>query len=777
MRSIVICFVLFLSHLRAQQALELKEIMKGQDFTGYWPSSPQWNLDGSAIYFRWNKDAKEESEPYLYRLKSAELKEVSEAAFKEMIPFDPQQKEFSNQLTLVQQSLVLTDRKSMKSTLLLQTDHFISDVYRLSENEASLRMDGDFYRISFNASGMFQMVQLTKYVEPKKGEKRDSTLLEMQQRSLFQFLRDQEPESIRPNRSSFETVKETPLPAAFSAISGRFLSLQHQVVLLREDELPEEKQTTYTAFITSDGYLKSKNARAKVSANEPNQRMYLHGLVKDTLIPLDFSKLSDIRAKASYLDTNGGKVYKQDRPVFLHDPIYAKTKPLALIDVRAADNKDRWIVVVDLIHGKVTEIERQHDEAWIGGPGISEWNMEKGTLGFVENDEVVYFQSEENGFSQLYEINLSSKRKGLVYPGGVNFEMHSVSLSADGTKYFVVHNGDNPRCLQGAWLHRIHKKMSPVISNAYAGFKDLVLSPNELNFAYLFSSATSPWELYLKEGNNAPQKITKSTTTSFDQYPWISPSYITFPGNDGKEVYARQYTPSPEVKNGATILFVHGAGYLQNAHAWWSHYYREYMFHNLLVSRGYTVLDIDYRASAGYGRDYRTAIYRHMGGRDVQDFLDAKKYLATLNLDTNRVGIYGGSYGGFVTLMSLFQHPDAFACGAALRSVTDWAHYNHEYTSNILNYPETDAEAYRKSSPIYFAEGLKKPLLMLHGMVDDNVQFQDIVRLQQRLIELGKIDWELAAYPVEEHGFKEAYSWFDEYRRILNLFDKHLAKP
>ena len=127
--------------------------------------------------------------------------------------------------------------------------------------------------------------------------------------------------------------------------------------------------------------------------------------------------------------------------------------------------------------------------------------------------------------------------------------------------------------------------------------------------------------------------------------------------------------------------------------------------------------------------------------------------------------------------MSLFQHPDAFACGAALRSVTDWAHYNHEYTSNILNYPETDSEAYRKSSPIYFAEGLKKPLLMLHGMVDDNVQFQDIVRLQQRLIELGKIDWELAAYPVEEHGFKEAYSWFDEYRRILNLFDKHLAKP
>ena len=158
------------------------------------------------------------------------------------------------------------------------------------------------------------------------------------------------------------------------------------------------------------------------------------------------------------------------------------------------------------------------------------------------------------------------------------------------------------------------------------------------------------------------------------------------------------------------------------------------------------MLDIDYRASEGYGRDYRTAIYRHMGGRDLQDQLDGKRLLVEkYEIDSSRVGIYGGSYGGFITLMALLTKPNEFACGAALRSVTDWAHYNHEYTSNILNYPTTDPEAYRKSSPIYYAEGLSKPLLMLHGMVDDNVQFQDIVRLQQRLIELGLTRWELAA--------------------------------
>jgi dipeptidyl aminopeptidase/acylaminoacyl peptidase len=124
--------------------------------------------------------------------------------------------------------------------------------------------------------------------------------------------------------------------------------------------------------------------------------------------------------------------------------------------------------------------------------------------------------------------------------------------------------------------------------------------------------------------------------------------------------------------------------------------------------------------------------------------------------------------------MAMFTTPDVFAAGAALRPVTDWTHYNHDYTSSILNEPQADAEAYRKSSPIYFAEGLKGALLILHGMVDTNVLFQDSVRLAQRLIELRKENWSFAPYPVENHGFEEETSWADEYKRILNLFEQHL---
>jgi dipeptidyl aminopeptidase/acylaminoacyl peptidase len=145
-------------------------------------------------------------------------------------------------------------------------------------------------------------------------------------------------------------------------------------------------------------------------------------------------------------------------------------------------------------------------------------------------------------------------------------------------------------------------------------------------------------------------------------------------------------------------------------------------------------------------------------------------------VNPKNIGLYGGSYGGFITLMAMFTQQQTFAAGAALRSVTDWAHYNHGYTSNILNEPFTDSIAYRKSSPLYFAEGLKGKLLMLHGMVDVNVHFQDIVQLSQRLIELGKNDWELAVYPMEDHGFVEPSSWTDEYKRIFKLFEATLKK-
>lgn len=311
------------------------------------------------------------------------------------------------------------------------------------------------------------------------------------------------------------------------------------------------------------------------------------------------------------------------------------------------------------------------------------------------------------------------------------------------------------------------------------GGNEVDLSPDEKWLAIRYSYSNKPWELYLqpnKPGAKAVQ-VTSSVTAEFKSYAWRDPEMVTFKNRYGSDVYARVYTPKVASPNKPAVVFVHGAGYLQNVHYWWSSYFREFMFNNMLADNGYTVIDIDYTGSSGYGRNWRTGIYRHMGGKDLDDQVDGVKFLVDkYGVNPKNVGMYGGSYGGFMTLMGLFTQPDVFAAGAGLRSVTDWAHYNHGYTANILNEPYNDEKAYQQSSPINFANGLKGRLLMAHGMVDVNVNYQDIIRLSQKLIELHKENWELASYPVEDHGFVQPSSWTDEYKRIYKLFEETLNK-
>ena len=380
----------------------------------------------------------------------------------------------------------------------------------------------------------------------------------------------------------------------------------------------------------------------------------------------------------------------------------------------------------------------------------------------------------------VYTLDVSAAEAKATQLTSGKWEVTAAALSADRKKFYVttteVHPGERhlySMSLEGGARTKI---------TGMTGSNEAQVSPDDSMLGLLYSYSNKPPEVYLmpnKVGAQA-QQITTSPTDEWRSFKWMDPKVITFKARDGVDVYARLFTP--EMVGGRrdptrpAVVFVHGAGYLQNAHKYWSSYFREYMFHNLLVARGYVVLDVDYRASSGLRprlahRDLpahgRQGSRRHRGRREVP------RRPGTRSI-RRRIGVYGGSYGGFITLMAMFTTPDVFAAGAALRPVTDWAHYNHGYTSNILNIPQKDAEAYRKSSPIYFAEGLKGALLICHGMVDTNVHFQDSVRLAQRLIELRKENWEMAVYPVENHGFTEETSWADEYKRILKLFEEHL---
>lgn len=754
--------------------LDLNEIMKGHEFVGYLPDYQRWSVDGKSIYFEWNKDKEPGNSTYSYDLLSGKIQKVEAKKYPTIVNYDAKQSSFLDQFYSSGNALIAYSKKTNSQQVIFQHSDQLFNIQRLNDpTKIAFQMGQNLFIWSGKS-----LLQITNFKSGGTQEaKMDSTFLMKQQTEIFQFLKDKNKKNewyeTKNKLTSFPFPKENFV--GDGSVSELQIDPSGKYISFSSYHSSKEKPTSVTQFITTDGYTNEQKARSKVSQKEPNQELYLLSLERDTLIKIDFSHLTDIRTKPAYLTDSINPLYEKDRSLFVHPLIFAKNSPQALCDIRSADNKDRWIVLVNIEKATIKEIEHQHDEAWIGGPGIGSWNSEIGTLDWLEDGKTFYFQSEEDGFSQLYSYDLIENKKTQFTKG--NFEIHAVQLSADKKTFYITSNQSHPGNRSFYHFEIAIKKMTPILTND--GFFDVVISPDEKSLAVRYSTGNQPWEILVTK--NTPKatleqkQLTNSTTAQFNAYQWRNPPVITFNGSDGIPVYARIYEPEASKKNGAAVLFVHGAGYLQNAHKYWSLYFREYMFHNLLTDLGYTVLDVDYRASEGYGRAYRTAIYRHMGGRDLQDFVDAKKFLVEAHkIDPKRVGIYGGSYGGFITLMGLFTTPDEFACGAALRSVTDWAHYNHEYTSNILNYPETDAEAYRKSSPINFAENLKNPLLILHGMVDDNVQFQDVVRLSQRLIELRKKNWEMAVYPIEQHSFTESYSWLDEYRRIFELFEKEL---
>ena len=462
----------------------------------------------------------------------------------------------------------------------------------------------------------------------------------------------------------------------------------------------------------------------------------------------------------------------REREVNLSTPIWSEDGARAVLMARAADNKDRWVMALDPSTGKTRIIVSEHDDAWVDGPGAF-------TLGWMRDNQHIYFQSERTGYTQLYKIGYDGGEPKQLTSG--KWEVSGVQLSEDKSRFFLTTSEVHPGERQFYVMPADGGERTKVTS--MPGGNQVVVSPDEKSLAVIYSYSNKPPELYIQENKPGAQgvKVTSSPAPEFWDYNWTDPPIVTFKARDGAEVYARMYKPKNFRKGGPGVIFVHGAGYAQNVHRYWSSYFREYMFHHLLMENGYLVLDVDYRASSGYGRDWRTAIYRHMGGKDLDDQVDAAGWMVREHgVDARRIGIYGGSYGGFITLMAMFTQPDVFAAGAALRPVTDWAHYNHPYTSNILNVPQSDSAAYKQSSPIYFADRLKGALLICHGMVDTNVHFQDTVRLVQKLIELRKENWELAVYPVEDHGFLEPTSWADEYKRIFKLFQDHLqpeSKP
>ncbi|MGV8923759.1 MAG: prolyl oligopeptidase family serine peptidase, partial [Thermomonas sp.] len=521
-------------------------------------------------------------------------------------------------------------------------------------------------------------------------------------------------------------------------------------------------------YVTESGYEEFEDARTRVGRNDPlPHKLWLAEISTGKVRELAFDALPGIKDDplAAMRKAAGKDPLKGNRTLQVGNLQWSNDSNNVAVMLRTVDNKDRWIAGIDLANATLQSRHRLHDDAWIN------WGFND--FGWLPDNKTLWYLSEESGYSHLYTLDGNNRNQ--VTDG--RWETSEVQLSRDGSAFYFLCNRTQPGDYEVCRVPVSGGDVREV--TALDGVENFVLSPDGSKLLVRHSSAYVPPQLaVINATGGTARELTDTRTAAFKARTWIQPQTVQVPSKHGAgTVWGKLYTPTTmdAGKKYPIVMFVHGAGYLQNVSARYPNYFREQMFHNLLVQQGYIVLDLDYRASEGYGRDWRTAIYRWMGKPELEDYLDGLDWLVDNQQgDRDRVGIYGGSYGGFMAFVALFKKPGVFKAGAALRPVSDWSQYNHEYTSNILNTPELDPEAYKRSSPLEYAGGLQDSLLIAHGMIDDNVFFKDSVMLTQKLIELRKDKWELAPYPLERHGFVHPDSWYDEYRRINELFERTL---
>ncbi|MFC4699248.1 prolyl oligopeptidase family serine peptidase [Glaciecola siphonariae] len=780
-----------------QASLTLEQIMADPDWLGRQPERVAFAPGSNAIVYRQKQEGSILRDVFVTQADAASgegngtkvpLSQLHEMTYSQYI--DDIDYDF---VAWIYEGDVFAKKRGQQNSIQLTRDSAQARNLSYYKNDGvSFQVGNSFYSISANGDN-YQQIMEWDFSEAPQAVKPAADYLAQEQLKLIEYVNVD-----RKNRQDREALAHAIKRENDAVMSAQFYfdkehtnvtaSLspngKYAIVVTRENRATRDDSDIMPDYIEESGRIVAKPVRQRVADAKPiSHDIYLLDIEANTQRKISYVNLPGYNEdvleaeKRENAEARGEKYVanRLPRDIGLLFGGYATEAPIAwhedgqvaALMLEAWDNKDRWIVTLDAANDTSFETQhRMHDDAWV--------NYRFNQFGWIEDSKALYLLSEESGYSHLYVKPIDGKLKQIT---SGNYVVDTVKVSKDGTHAYYKANKKHPGIFE-VYQTELATGDTQALTDLN-GMTDFVLSPDESLLVLTHSKLTMPPELYVKsvDSDTEAARLTNTISDAFLSIDWKAPSIVAVPSSHTEQpIYSRVYLPENlNAQKRRAVVFNHGAGYLQNAHLGWSAYFREFMFHNLLISQGYVVLDMDFRASAGYGRDWRTAIYRQMGTPEVQDLKDGVNWLVdNANVDRNRIGTYGGSYGGFLTFMALFNEPDLFQAGAALRPVSDWAHYNLPYTSNILNTPDVDPLAYERSSPIYFAEGLNKPLLMNAPMVDDNVFFVDVVRLVQRLIELEKEDFETAIYPVEPHGFVQPSSWLDEYRRIHKLFETHL---
>jgi dipeptidyl aminopeptidase/acylaminoacyl peptidase len=645
--------------------LTVANIMQGPELVGASPSSLRWSPDGQTLYFVWKQPDEERRGLYRVgenggapaRVPDAEAQRI-ERRLEAVYPEDRRHAAYSDG-----GKLYLFDVRSGDERVLVSVPGRLSRVQIAPGGDAVYYVVRDnLHSVDVASGSVAQLTDIRHGSGPadEKAPAEQQAFLKVEQRYLLSVFEVDSTRRARDWPPPPDTAK-VDTPKVFYVERGRSVDGfwvapdgSHMAFDL-SNEATEARLAWVPDYVTEDGYTRQAPRKRTNVGDEQRSR-------KSGIMDL-------VTGDVTWVDHGLG-----EREINLQFRGWSEDSDRLLFVGLSDDVRDRWLLVVDAASGESRVVDHLHDEAWIGGPGSS-------AAGWMPDCDHVWFISEATGFAHLYTIAVGGGEPTPLTTGP--WEVLSAQMSRDKREWYLLTSESSPHergfyrmNLDGTDRRLITKHGTLHGSGRFS--VPVVVSPDGKRLAALYSSMNHPPELYLQDNDASAKaaKITESTKPEFRARDWMLPEIVYFPARDGVDVPARLYRPADP--NGAAVIFVHGAGYTQNVHAWWSSYYREYMFHNLLSDRGYTVLDIDYRGSAGYGRDWRTAIRKHMGSKDLSDQVDGARFLVdSLGVEPHRIGIYGGSYGGFITLMAMFTEPGTFAAGDRLGLLQPLVHVAH----------------------------------------------------------------------------------------------------
>ncbi len=455
-------------------------------------------------------------------------------------------------------------------------------------------------------------------------------------------------------------------------------------------------------------------------------------------------------------------------------------------DGQSKDFKKYSIYVADVADGKPRAIhEISEEQFW----SIPDWG-EAGAQPWPSPDgRWIAFLSDEDGWDHLYVMPSAGGKAVQITKG--KFEAWRPSWSHDSTRIaFDANEQDRPGDRHVGMANIGGDPSHATVTYITAGNGtniDPHWSADDKSLVYQHTDTRNSADFFAIEAkaNSTPIRLSDSMPAGIDKSQLVEPQFVHFPGADGKPVPGWLFVPKnlERAKKHPAIIWIHGDGVNQNYDGWHvqRNYAVYYSFHQYLLQQGYVVFAPDYRGSIGYGRDWRNGVSMDVGGKDGKDAWMSANYLKTLPyVDSERIGVWGLSYGGFFTLIAMTDQPKLFRAGVDVAGVVDYVMYysdpyHGDWTASRIGTPEQNPQVYANASPISHIDRLERPLLVLHGTSDVNVPYLESVWLIDEALKKGKGELlSYMMYPGEFHYFTRAHVLLDAWHRVDDFFAFHL---